>query len=87
MVVRATHWRRAERSEDRMSLRSVPALATALLAILAISLAGPSVVLAGFTGKPVVAPGGELKAATLAAPVGLAVGDGGCEFSNADTWV
>ena len=87
MVARATHWSRAQRSGDPLPRPSVPALATALVAVMATFLAAPSLALASFTGKPVVAPGGELKAATLVAPTGLLVGDGGCEFSNANTWV
>lgn len=87
MAGRASHGNPLQRTAQRSLQRTVLALAVALLAVTATSLTEAGAARAGFTGKPVVAAGGELKAATLATPTGLRAGDGGCEFSNADTWV
>lgn len=87
MASRATHGNPLRRSGQRSLKRTALALAVALVTVTATSLAQVGVARAGFAAKPVVAAGGELKAATLAAPTGLTAGDGGCEFSNADTWV
>src|SRR5271154_270395 len=80
MVGRAIHSNRESRREQR----SRPRRASALLLIL---IGAGALSLAGFSSKPVLAVGGELKAATLATPTGLMTANGGCEFSNEDTWV
>jgi YVTN family beta-propeller protein len=82
----APHWNRARRWAHRAWARR-STLAVALLGAAVASALGTCPALAGFSGKGVVVGGGELKAAVLAAPTGLSAEDGGCEFSNADTWV
>jgi YVTN family beta-propeller protein len=88
MVGRAIHWNRARRAGDRSACVRAAALASVLLGASGVCLGEASgAIAAGFEAKPVVAAGGELKAATLATPTGLTAGDGGCETSSEDTWV
>jgi YVTN family beta-propeller protein len=87
MAGRATHCNPPQRRGYRSLQRTAVVLGVALMAATTISLTEPGAAHAGFAGKPVVAARGELKAATLTTPTGLTVADGGCEFSNADTWV
>jgi len=77
MVGRAIHCKRARRAV------AIVLLGAGLMCLEDAGCAGA----AGFVAKPVVAAVGELKAATLATPTGLAATDGGCETSNEDTWV